>query len=101
MEIKTVLKNITFVKNIEDVECDKDKDFHIFIGKIPGRFWYSIKIFKTDKNIRHSKNLINDNGDYYEGNYINREIYVYSIVKFPNNLLPKFRNYKIIDRILV
>lgn len=93
---------ITFTNNIENIYLDKDEKFHIFIGKVPKRFWYSIKIFKNESKINYADDLICfESGAKFSGNYFNRNIHTISFVKHSNSKYPKFVMNKGITRIPV
>ena len=95
-------KYLTITNNIELITLPKEEKFHIFIGKIPNRFWFSIKIFKTSNEVKYADNLVNpDNGDIFKGNYVERNIYTYSLAKYSCFKLPRFHKYLIKTRMPV
>ena len=48
-------KYLTITNNIELTSLPKEEKFHIFIGNIPNRFWFIIKIYKNNSSMKLCK----------------------------------------------
>ena len=95
-------KYLTITNNIDLATLPKEEKFHIFLGKLPNRFWFSIKVFKTNDEVKYAEDLVNpDNGDIFKGNYIERNIYAFTLAKYSCFKLPRFHKYVIKTRMLV
>jgi len=72
------LPKISFTKDIERFSFSRNKSFEIVIGIVKSTFGLTLKVVRTNKDVKFTKDLINHNtGVSYAGSYRDRNISSY------------------------